>query len=208
MKIVITVGRQYGSGGRIFAKRLAEEFKIPLYDKDIIEKASEKSGIAKEHFEKADEKRTNSFLFSLASAHYMTGAPMEIDSILTEDSLFMHTADILKELASNSCVILGRCGDEVLKDVATLRIFVCGETEDRIKRIAARFDLSEKAAATLIKKTDKKRAAYHNNYALKEWGLADTYDLCINTSKIDIEDALVLVKDYINHLESKHSGKA
>lgn len=204
MKKIITIGRQYGSGGRVFAKRLAEEFDIPLYDKDIITKASEKSGIAKEHFEKADEKRTNSFLFSLASAHYMTGAPMEIDSILTEDSLFMHTSDTLKELANNSCVILGRCGDEVLKDVATLRIFVCGELEDRVKRIAERFEITEKAAATLIKKTDKKRANYHNNYALKEWGVADTYDLCINTSKIGVEDAVILVKKYIEYLESKN----
>lgn len=203
MNIVITVGRQYGSGGRILAQRLAEEFGIPLYDKDIIQKASEKSGIAQEHFEKADEKRSNSFLFSLVTAHYMTGSPMEIDSILTEDSLFMHTADVLKDLAKQSCVILGRCGDEVLKGIATLRVFVCGDFEDRAKRVAERFDFSEKAAMTLTKKTDKKRANYHNKYSMSDWGSADSYDLCINTSKIDIEDAVKLIKTYIENLKSK-----
>lgn len=207
MKTVITVGRQYGSGGRILAEKLAKEFGIPFYDKDIIIKASEKSGIAQEHFEKADEKHKNSFLFSLVTAHYMTGAPMEIDSILTEDSLFMHTADTLRDLANHSCVILGRCGDEVLKEQATLRIFVCGDFNDRAKRIAERYNLSEKAAITLTKKTDKKRANYHNNYSVASWGDADTYDLCINTSKIEIDDAVKLIKNYIELLNSKSENE-
>lgn len=196
MEHIITVSRQFGSGGRIIAERVANKLGIPLYDKEILEKAAADSGIAKEHFEKADERRTNSFLFSLVSAHYGTSTPMEINNIINDDNLFLHTAETIKNIASEPCVIVGRCADDILKDYKLLRVFVCAELPDRIKRISERFEIAEKAAGTLIKKTDKNRANFYNFYSGKTWGDAANYDICINTSKITYDEAADIIVSF------------
>lgn len=185
---VITLSRQFGSGGGEIAKRVSEELGIRYVDKSILAEAASQSGIAKEHFENADERRTNSFLFSLAAAHYGGSvAPVSLNDIITDDKLFIHTADAIKRLASEPCIIVGRCADDILSDRPILRVFVYASMESRIKRIGSLYDLGEKAAATLIKKTDKKRANYYNFYTSKTWGDAQNYDLCINSDALGIE---------------------
>ena len=197
MNRVITLSRQFGSGGAEIGKKLAEELEIPFYDKHVIEQAAEKSGIAKEHFEKADERRTNSFLFSLVSAHYGgTATPVRLDDIITDDKLFIYTAETVKEMAKRPCLIVGRCADDILRDEDILRVFVYADLPERVKRICELYDLSEKAATTLIKKTDKRRANYYNFYTSRNWGEAANYDICINSARLGAEGPVQALAEF------------
>lgn len=201
---VITLSRQFGSGGAEIGKKLADKLDIPFYDKHIIEQAAAKSGIAKEHFEKADEKRTNSFLFSLVSAHYGgTATPLQLNDIITDDKLFIYTAESVKEMAKHPCLIVGRCADDILRDEDILRIYIYADMEVRIERICELYDLGEKAAATLIKKTDKKRASYYNFYTSRTWGEAVNYDICINSAKLGVNGTVEMLYNFINDYNSK-----
>ena len=153
MNRVITLSRQFGSGGAEIGKKLAEELEIPFYDKHVIEQAAEKSGIAKEHFEKADERRTNSFLFSLVSAHYGgTATPVRLDDIITDDKLFIYTAETVKEMAKRPCLIVGRCADDILRDEDILRVFVYADLPERVLRISDLSALNKQSATTRLKK--------------------------------------------------------
>ncbi len=200
MNEVICVSREYGSGGRIFAERLARHYSVPLYDKEIIEKTSEKSGISLEHFEKSDEKHNSSFVLTMVGAQYGMTMPLDVNHIITDDKLFVHTANTIRELAKKPCVILGRCADDILSDQKILRIFICANVEDRIKSVMKRFEgISEKQAMSLIKKQDKHRANYYNYYTGKNWGEADNYDLCINTSHISLEQGVIIVDSLLQN---------
>ncbi|MCI8595362.1 MAG: cytidylate kinase-like family protein [Clostridia bacterium] len=194
---VITLSRQFGSGGGEIAKKVAEKLNIKYVDKSILAEAASGSGIAKEHFEKADERRTNSFLYSLATAHYGgTAAPIQLSDIITDDKLFIHTADAIKRLAGEPCVIVGRCADDILSDRAIIRVYVYADMKSRVERICKLYDLNEKAATTLIKKTDKKRANYYNFYTSKTWGDAQNYDLCLNSDALGIDGTADMIKEF------------
>lgn len=198
-KRVITLSRQFGSGGSEIANRLSEKLGIPYYDKSIIEHAASESGIAREHFEKADEKRTNSFLFSLVSSHYGgTATPVQLNDIITDDKLFIFTADAIKKFAAEPCIIVGRCADDVLRDFPIIKVYVYADMRDRVKRIMRLYELNEKAATTLIRKTDKRRANYYNFYTSKTWGEADNYDVCISSSKLGIDGTVEILKHFID----------
>lgn len=202
-KRVITMSRQFGSGGSEIAHKLSEKLGIPYVDKGIIAEAAAESGIAKEHFEKADEKRTNSFLFSLVSAHYGgTATPLQLNDIITDDKLFIYTSEAIKKLSTEPCIIVGRCADDILVDKDIIRLFIYSDLDVRINRIAKLYQLEDKAAATLIKKTDKKRANYYNFYTAKTWGDASNYDLCINSSKLGIDKTVNILESYVNHFNS------
>ena len=202
MNRVITLSRQFGSGGSEIATKLSERLGIPHYDKSIIEHAASESGIAKEHFEKADEKRTNSFLFSLVSAHYAGSAtPVQLNDIITDDKLFIYTADAIKKFAAQPCIIVGRCADDILRNFPILRLYVYADMDFRVGRIRELYDLNEKAATTLIKKTDKRRASYYNFYTSKTWGEADNYDLCVSASKLGIDKTVDLLEQYVKSFD-------
>lgn len=204
MQRVITLSRQFGSGGAEIGKKLADKLEIPFYDKHIIEQAASKSGIAKEHFEKADEKRTNSFLFSLVSAHYGgTATPLQLNDIITDDKLFIYTAESIKEMAKEPCLIVGRCADDVLRDEDILRVYIYADMEVRVDRICNLYDLNDKAATTLIKKTDKKRSNYYNFYTSRTWGEAVNYDICINSAKLGVDGTVEVLYNFINDYNSK-----
>ena len=151
-----------------------------------------------EHFERADERRTNSFLYSLVNAHYAgAAAPVQLSDIITDDKLFIYTAETVKEMAKKPCVIVGRCADDILRDEDILRVFVYADLGYRIARVCEAFDLNEKAAATLIKKTDKKRANYYNFYTSKNWGEAVNYDICINSAKLGSDGTVGALESFI-----------
>ncbi len=203
MNKVITISREFGSGGSEIAHKLSEKLGIKYVDKDILSEAASSSGIAKEHFEKADEKRSNSFLFSLVSAHYGgTATPIHLNDIITDDKLFIHTSEAIKKFASEPCIIVGRCADDVLSDYDVIRLFICADYADRVKRISTLYDVTEKAAATLIKKTDKTRANYYNFYTSKIWGSATNYDLSINTSRLGIDKTVDAIVSFIKSFDN------
>ena len=197
---IYTIGRQFCSGGKRVAEELAKRLGIQVYDKELLQKAAKESGFCEEIFENHDERPTNSFLYSLVmdtySAGSYTSAPF-LDMPLNH-KVFLAQFDSIKKIAENeSCVIVGRCADYALADnEQCLNIFIRADMDDRIRRISKRLDLSDNKAKDLILKKDKQRASYYNYYTSKKWGDARSYDLCLNTSQISVDDAVELIIKY------------
>lgn len=194
---VITIGRQFGSGGRAIGKQVAQALDIPFYDKELIKQMAKESGLSHEILDDYDEKPTNSFLYSLSLGAYTYGNSLTgIPEMPMSDKIFVIQSDVIKNIAKQgSCVIVGRCAESILKDVVPcLSVFIHTDFDSRIKRVSEYENISHDEAAEQIRKTDKKRASYHNYYSDLKWGAATSYDLCIN-SKIGIENAAKLIVD-------------
>ena len=187
MSLIITIGRQFGSGGRDVGEKVAEYFNIPFYDKELVELAAQKSNISKEALKEVDEHATNSFLYSLASGNYsMRGinAPIYYEMPIN-DKLFIAQADVIKEVAKRgSCVIVGRCADYVL---------VYGSVDYRAKRVMSALDITQAKAKDKVLKTDKQRRTYYDYYTSKNWGVMSNYDLCIDAEKFGIEETANMI---------------
>lgn len=199
-KTIITIGRQFGSGGGEIGKKTAELLGIPCYDKEIIIKSSEDSGISREALEKADERTTNSFLYSLAMSSYSGQlSAMGAGDVLMSDRMYLVQSETIRKLADQgSCVMIGRCADDVLSSYENLvKIFIYAPFESRYKRIAATHEISEPNAKTLTKKTDKKRASYYNFYTSKTWGYSDNYHLSIDSTLLGTEKTAQFLKSFI-----------
>ena len=199
-RTVITIGRQFGSGGRAIGRLVAEKLGIPFYDKEIIKRISKESGLSHEILDDYDEKPTNSFLYSLSLGAYTYGNSITgIPEMPMSDKIFVIQSDVIKKIASEGpCVIVGRCAESILKDEADcLSVFIHADFDSRIQRVSEYDKISHDQAAEQIRKTDKKRASYHNYYSELKWGAATSYDFCIN-SKIGIENAAQLIIDMYN----------
>lgn len=198
--LVITLSRQYGSGGLELAKQLSKELGISYYDKDLVKIAADKSNISHDISKQADEKATNSLLYSLATGSSFRGMFNGYYEMPINDRLFIAQTEIIKELAQKeSCVIVGRCSNYVLQNeegIHRLDLFICADMEQRIERIKTKYSLTEAQAKDKILKTEKKRRTYYNYYSNGNWGLASDYDLCINLGRIGIDTAVSLVKTY------------
>lgn len=205
--MVITIGRQYGSGGREIGRRLAKELDIPYYDKELLVEASKQSGICEELFENHDEKPTKSFLYSLMTGVQTHGgaAPMYLDMPLNH-RMFLAQFDAIRKLAGEGpCVVVGRCADYVLRDQKNvINVFLKADMEHRRERAIERGAEPQKAEET-VRKNDKDRAAYYNYYATSTWGDVNNYDLCVDTGKLGYDGAVQLIIDYV-HLREKVIG--
>lgn len=197
--IVITIGRQYGSGGREIGFRVAEKLGIKCYDKEILSVAAKESGLCEKIFEAHDEKPTKSFLYSLVMDTYSMGyTPSGYVDMPIGHKLFLAQFDAIKSIAaSESCVFVGRCADYALEENSDLlSVFVHGTIEHRTQRIKERLNLSnDNEVKEIINKTDKKRAAYYNSYSNKKWGEAKTYNLSIDSSVLGIDGTADLIVD-------------
>lgn len=189
---IFTIGRQYGSGGRIIGKKLAEDLGIPFYDKELLTIAAKESGFCEEIFETHDEKPTSSFLYSLVMGGYGS------DSMPLNHKLFLAQFETIKKIAKQGpCVIIGRCADYALEEMDNVvNVFVHADMEHRVKRVVEEYGEDPKKAEDIIAKTDKKRASYYNYYSDKKWGCADTYNLSIDSGKIGIDNAVELIKTF------------
>ena len=201
-KRFVTITRQYGSGGHDIGKALAKALGIGFYDKELISLAARESGIAPEVFEKADERPANSLLYSLSVGlyNYGNGLSSPMDDLPVNDKLYILQHKIIKEKAeSESFVIVGRCADYILKDYpGVVKIFIYADIESRIRRAISRHDIEPARAKQAIIKTDKNRANYYSFYSGQKWGQVENYDLCINTTKLDVDQAVKLITDYIS----------
>jgi len=205
MNTIITIGREYGSGGHTIGEHLAKELDIPFYDKDLLARAAKDSGLAQEIFENQDEKPTNSFLYSLVMDTYSFGySSSAFSEMPINHKVFLAQFDTIKRIADEgSCVIVGRCSDYALSDYKNaIHLYIHANTEKKVERITRLYNLSESKAKELIKKTDKKRASYYNYYTNKKWGEAAGYNLSINSGIVGIEGSIQLIKDYIKIKES------
>lgn len=203
-KTIITIGRQYGSGGREIGKRLAEDLGIPYYDKELLSRAAKESGICEELFENHDEKPTNSFLYSLVMDTYSFGyASASFADMPINQKLFLAQFNAIKSIADEGpCVIVGRCADYALEEYDNcMSVFIHCSLKKRIRKIAAKYDLSDAKAKDRILKTDKKRASYYNYYSSKKWGAADSYHLSVDSGLYGIEGSIDLIKHAIERKE-------
>lgn len=194
---VITIGRQYGSGGREIGMRLAEELGIKCYDKELLNQAAKDSGICEELFEHHDEKPTNSFLYSLVMDTYSFGySSAAFADMPINHKVFLAQFDAIKKLAQEeSCVMVGRCADYALSDYeGAFSVFIHADLDKRIRRIATKYELSDSAAKDRIRKTDKQRASYYNYYTSKKWAEAAGYDLCLDSGVFGIDGCVEMIK--------------
>ena len=182
MNYVITISREYGSGGRFIGKLIAEKLGIAFYDSELLVKASEITGISQSCLENYDETKESAFSY----AQGLYGMDMSLGQ-----KVFLAQFEAIKKIAAKeSCVIVGRCADYVLRDNPNVvNVFICAPLEEKIKRAVTYYNINPNKAASIISKKNKKRRSYYNFYTDKEWGKPDSYDLCIN-SKNGIESAV------------------
>ncbi len=199
-KLVITIARSYGSGGRTMGKMLAKELGIKYYDREILRLASDESGINEALFGKADEKLANSALFRIARKAYQGEIiPPDSDDFASNDNLFNYQAKVIKGLAEEeSCIIIGRCADYILKENPNvIRLYCYAPLQDCIMREKNQSSLSEKEIIKKIHKIDKNRAEYYKYYTGSDWNDARNYDLCLNTSAMSYDQLIAVVKAYV-----------
>lgn len=207
MNTIVTIGRQFGSGGREIGEMVADHFGIKCYDKELLSRAAKESGFCEEMIQNHDERPTNSFLYNLVMDTYSFGynSSSFVDMPISH-KVFLAQFDTIKKIAKEEpCIIVGRCADYALSDLPNvLNLFIYGDEECKIKRIRERFSditSNEKAREMMIKK-DKQRQSYYNYYSSKKWGRADSYDLCINSSILGIEGTVKLIIQYVEDYES------
>lgn len=189
--LIITIGREFGSGGHIIGERLAEYYDIPLYDRDLLKKVSEENDIEYEEIEGYEEKPVNVFLSR--TVHGFSSSLQDAIAHLEFDFIQEH-ADL-----GESFVVVGRCAEEVLKDYDNaIKIFVLGDYDAKVRQIMWQFSLSKEDAEDLIRDTDKKRKSYHNHFCETKWGDSRNYDISINSSRFGIEGTADFLKTYID----------
>ena len=198
-KIILTIGRQYGSGGREIGQKLASAFGINYYDKELMAEAAKSSGLSREFFEKADEKVASSLAYAYSVGFPYMGLFTPYADVLSNDGLFKFQSEAIRKIADKgSCVMVGRCADYILRDYPKCySVFIHNTKENRIKRIMDSQHVTEEQAKELMIKTDKSRAAYYNYYTNKAWGVAASYDLSINVAVLGIDATVSFIKNFV-----------
>ncbi len=210
MNSVITIGRQFGSGGREIAKKLSEEFDIKYYDKELLARAAKDSGLCEEVLQNHDEMPTSSFLYNLVMDTYSFGynSSAYVDMPVSH-RVFLAQFDTIKKIADEGpCVIVGRCADYALAERENLiSIFISGREEVKLKRVMDKYDLTESKAREMLVKKDKQRKSYYDYYSSKKWGHVDTYDIAVNSSVLGIDGTVKLLCQYVNDVEAERKAQ-
>ncbi|MCR4922945.1 MAG: cytidylate kinase-like family protein [Lachnospiraceae bacterium] len=207
MNHIITISRQFGSGGAEIGELLAKKLGVKYYDKELLKRAAEDSGMCHEIFENHDEKPTNSFLYNLVMDTYTFGyGSSPYVEMPISHKVFLAQFDAIKNIAKEGpCVIVGRCADYALEEMDNVvNVFICGCMESRIERVSKKYSLSEDKARDMIIKKDKQRANYHNYYSSKKWGHAGSYHVCIDSSMLGIEGTVDFLQNFLDkYIETK-----
>lgn len=200
---IITIGRQFGSCGKSIGQKLAKELGISFYDKELIALASKESGLCPEFFEKADEKNSGSLLHAFATGFTFGG--FQYNDFLSNDKLFQIQSDVIRKLAEEqSCVLVGRCADYILRDKKKcFNIFIHAPMDIRVKTVMERENISEQDARELIRKIDKNRPGYYNYYTDKEWGVAASYHLSIDSSLLGVDGTVDFIRKFLREAMNK-----
>ena len=206
---VITIARHYGSGGKTIGEMFAKDLGINCYNREILRMASDDSGINERFFNQADEKLQKTSLFKIAKNIYK-GELLSPDShdFTSTDNLFNYQAKIIKELAAKeSCVLIGRCADFVLKDYpSAIRVFVHASEEFCLERSMERHSMSEREMEKFIQREDKVRGDFYKYHTGHEWNDARNYDLCLDSSKLGFEKCLEAIKAYVKIRTGQEGG--
>ena len=200
MDKIITIGRQYGSGGREIGQKLADIYGIPFYDNELITRAAKESGFAEETFARAEDKATNSLLYSLAMGINVYGnQDFGFAGLSLDDRIFLAQSDVIRKVADEGpCVIVGRCADYVLKERHDVfNIFIQASLDYRLKRAVEKYGVSQKKAGEVILKTDKSRANYYSYHVGEKWNNLNNYDLVIRSDLSGIDNAVSCICAYL-----------
>ncbi len=195
--IVVTIGRQFGSGGHEIGQKLSKKLGVDFYDEDLIKAAAKQSGLSEEILGTYDEKPTNSLLYSMVMDVYpsMTYGGQTLDQQMNQVNY-----DTITQLAEKPCVIVGRAADYILRDKPNLvSIFVHASEDFRAERVKAEYKISDSEARSMMAKTDKRRASFYNFQAEKKWNELTTYNLCLDSSSIGIDKSVDTIMEYIKN---------
>ena len=192
--IIITIGRQFGSGGKCVAEVLGSKLGIPVYDQELIMKAAQESGFSAEFFEQSDEKRR---FFSLSSI-FATAYSSETENYMSDKGLFRIQCETIRNIAAQGpAVIVGRCSDYVLRDMKNkLDVFLTSPLEKRAARVAERQGIDYAKAMETVEREDRNREEYYNYYTFGNWGVASNYDLCIDSDKLGDEGTADMIIEF------------
>lgn len=195
-KTIITISREFGSGGRLIGKALSDKLGIPYYDKELLDRIAEESGFCREMIEDAEKKAKNSFLYSLASA--MGAGDSGPESLSLNERFFLAQFDTIREIADEgSCVIVGRCADYILRGIPeATNVFIYAEEGDKIKRAVEKYGVPEESVKKLMKDTDKSRANYYAYHTGRKWGEHVNYNLSIDSGYMEMEDIADIIIQY------------
>ena len=211
--MILTIGRQFGSGGREIGQKLAKALDIAYYDKELMALAAKESGLSEEFFKnkKADERASSGLSYAFSMGYSYMGMFPTYADVLSNDRLFLYQSDAIRNLAEKgSCIIVGRCADYILRDdpaclsffihnkkPACLSFFIHNKKENRIQRIIESEGVTVEQAEELMTKTDKSRAAYYNYYTNKEWGVASSYNFSIDVSVLGVDETVAFIKSFV-----------
>ena len=195
--MIVTIGREHGSGGHDIARALAEELGVPCYDKEIVDLAAEQSSFSRDIMESFDEKRVSPYVVPVPNFVGMG------ESFRLNMQVAAAQFEAIRSLAEKGDgVFVGRCADYVLRNRKDLvRVFIMADEADRIRTMMGRRDLSEEQAKKLIRQVDKDRASYYRYYTDQIWGEKENYELCINSSRIGVAGAVKIIRTFIESLE-------
>ena len=195
---IVTIGREFGSGGHEIGNLLATRLDIPLYDNNLVRMVADKLDIREETAQAVDETTLNGWLtgFVLSPIEYSKAMNNEEYTKPLSQQVYELQSEIIRKLAARGpCVVVGRCADFVLKDEADcVNVFICANIEDRIQRIAKRYDLSEKKAADKIKKIDRERRYYYESRTGLYWGDIDSHQILLNASRLGIDGTVDILE--------------
>jgi cytidylate kinase len=204
MNKIITISRQFGSGGREIGAKLAAKLGIPFYDNELISRAAKESGFAEAAFENAEKKASNSLLYSLAMGMNAYGnQDIGLTHLSLDDQLYLAQSNLIRKIASEGpCIIVGRCADYVLRDFPNIvHLFICADIEARKKRAISQYHLKENKVEEEILKTDKRRANYYNYHANEKWGKAENYHLSIRSDYVGIDNTVDCILRFLQYGE-------
>ncbi len=204
MKKIITISRQYGSGGREIGKKLAEQLGIPFYDNEIITRAAKETGFSETAFEAVEDKATNSLLYSIAMGmNVFSNQDVGIAGLSLDDRIFLAQSNVISKVADEGpCVIVGRCADYVLKDhTNVVNIFISADLDFRIDRSVRIDQIDKKHAAEAVAKKDKSRGNYYRYHAGERWDNLFNYDLVLRSDLVGIDGAVACIKQYVESIQ-------
>ncbi len=199
-KLIITIGRQYGSGGAEVGKKLGQKLGIDVYDKEILRMTSNESGIKESYFHLADERAGKKLLYKIIQSMVPENTnPSLGNDIVSADNLFRFQSTVIRKLAQEqSCIFIGRCAEHVLDGTENLvRVFISADMDARIERIREKGYYTDDEIEKNIKRIDKERREYHRYYTGKDWESLENYDLILNSAKIGTDGCVKCIKEYL-----------
>lgn len=194
---IITISRQYGSGGRRIGQLVAQKLQVPCYDKEILELAAQRSGLSAEVLDEHQDATPNSFLYAVATENHMDSLPMEANLTLADRVAFAQFDAIEAAAKGGSCVIIGRCANHILRDhPSVVRLFLYAPTEVRRLNLVEQYGVPKDKATETLRRMDRRRSSYYLHYAGSRWGEIEHYDLCLSTEGLSDEQAADLIVSF------------